>query len=169
MWNKKTDLSYNKNGSYLKGLKEHLKEKLAFYETQIDSSNQLNRMTKSILNSYNNKDQSKELLTKLKTTFPKEKRNISQTSKIGSKRATKHGRTSCDLINYVKLRQTYMQHTNYWHQVWLFTQNPLFQFDSDLNGKFSKKKKTFLLLLKILRSNMLFIFYLFLTRIISFI
>lgn len=142
MWNKKRDLSENKSASYLKGLKEHLKEKLIFYEKQIDSSDQLNRMAKSILNSYNNnnKDRTKELLAKLKTSFPKEKKNSSQTSKIGSKRAAKQDRTSCDLINYVKLRQTYMQHANYWHQVWLFTENPLFQFDNDLNGKFSKYK-----------------------------
>jgi len=134
----KIDLSDNKNTSYLKGLKEHLKEKLIFYEMQIDSSNQLNRVAKSILNSYNYKGQSKELLAKSKSLFPKEKRNSSHTSKIGSKRAAKQGRTSgCDLINYVKLRQTYMQHANYWHQVWLFTENPLFQFDNDSNGKFS--------------------------------
>jgi hypothetical protein len=132
-------MSDNKNSSYLKGLKEHLKEKINFYEKQIVSSNQFNRTAKLILNSSNYEDQTSKHLARLNNSITNEKRNSFQTSKINSKRPIKQARTTRDLINYVKLRQTYMQHENYWHQVWLFTENPLFEFGSEFNGKLKKK------------------------------
>ena len=43
--------------------------------------------------------------------------NSSNISKINS-----------DLINYVRLREKYMQHANYWQQTWLFTDNPIYEY-----------------------------------------
>ena len=33
-----------------------------------------------------------------------------------------------DLIEYVKFRETYLGHINYWEQIWLFTDNPIYEY-----------------------------------------
>ena len=40
----------------------------------------------------------------------------------------KISKINSELINYVKLRERYMQHANYWQQIWLFTDNPIFEY-----------------------------------------
>lgn len=33
-----------------------------------------------------------------------------------------------DLIEYVRFRETYLGHINYWEQIWLFTDNPIYEY-----------------------------------------
>jgi hypothetical protein len=42
--------------------------------------------------------------------------------------SAKISKINSELINYVKLRERYMQHANYWQQIWLFTDNPIFEY-----------------------------------------
>jgi hypothetical protein len=44
----------------------------------------------------------------------------------------KISKINSELINYVKLRERYMQHANYWQQIWLFTDNPIFEYGTTL-------------------------------------
>lgn len=32
------------------------------------------------------------------------------------------------LVDYVTRRECYMQHVNYWQQIWLFTDNPIYEY-----------------------------------------
>jgi hypothetical protein len=96
-------------------LYEHFKEKLNSIKKQNKLNEQLLSQTKNLLNGLLSESNCKEKLNR-------------------SKLCDKHSfmplisRVNIDLIKYVKLKENYMQHNNYWHQMWLFTDNPLCEY-----------------------------------------
>lgn len=120
-----------KSNDYYSKLKQ-LKHNVDLLKQQTSLNNETNKKTRILLQSLKepkllltqqqqqhhslNKSDIKQTRTNLKRQ-EHSNRNRNNISKINS-----------DLINYVKLRERYMQHANYWQQIWLFTDNPIFEF-----------------------------------------
>ena len=116
---------------------KYLKE-LSNVNSQVDINNELNKKAACILNSLN-----KGVTTSIGTK--KENSSISNISKkqqeiVNLNRSVYNKRVDIlkvnkniskinnDLISYVKLRQNYMQHDNYWKRSWVFTENPVYEY-----------------------------------------
>jgi hypothetical protein len=130
---------------------KHLKE-LSNVKTQLDLNAELNKKTATILNSLKvvatssnvtvKKENStggctggtskkqQEIFNLNKSGLPKKRGDILSVNKNLSK-------INNDLISYVKLRQNFMQHDNYWKQSWVFTDNPVYEY-----GKNKKRRTT---------------------------
>jgi hypothetical protein len=113
----KTKLDRELGSKSNSNLLEHFKEKLNSIKKQ-------NRLNEQLLS------QSKNLLNQL-LSGSNSSSNFKENSNNISIAHDKHSQTplisrvNIDLIKYVKLKENYMQHANYWHQMWLFTDNPL--------------------------------------------
>ena len=132
-----TKCSNKKHETFLKF--KHLKE-LSNVKTQLDLNAELNKKAASILSSYSNVTGKKENSTTgactgvskkqqeafnlNKSGVPKKRGDLLSVNKNLSK-------INNDLISYVKLRQNYMQHDNYWKQSWVFTDNPVYEYGTN--------------------------------------
>lgn len=110
-----------------------LKENLKLFKQQTQTNNEINEKNRELLKG----------LTKADTKTTKNKENSYQRAPwnsgkfkncTDSKNVSKVNR---DLIEYVKFRETYLQHVNHWQQIWLFTDNPIYEYGSLIKKIFS--------------------------------
>lgn len=93
------------------------KQKLAVYQEQTELNNRLNSKTRLLLLNSSNSCSSFSNISKSKSNsiFLKNSKSY-------------YSCTSSNLVKYCRLRETYMQHANYWQQLWLFTDNPIYEY-----------------------------------------
>ena len=101
---------------------KYLKE-LSNVKSQINLNNELNQKTLILLDNLKCPTPIAKHQENNQNTFKKRLEILSLNRNIS--------KINNDLINYVRLRQNYMQHDTYWKQSWLFTDNPVYEF-----GKF---------------------------------
>ena len=114
---------------------KYLKE-LSNVKSQVDLNRELNKKTAEFLNNF--KASSNTKFNSLSSSHKENsirKQELFNLSKSAHKKRTdilslnkNISKINNDLISYVKLKQNYMQHDNYWKQSWLFTDNPIFEF-----------------------------------------
>ena len=85
-----------------------LQQEISFYKQQTDLNNKLNTKCRQVLNSLS---QNTPLVT-------------NKLSVNKSKLETQNN----DLVNFISLRQHFIQHSNYWNQIWSFTHNPNYDY-----------------------------------------
>jgi len=115
---------------------KYLKE-LSNVKSQIDLNAELNKKTACILDNIkcvpSNTSTKKENSTLSNSMSRKQQEIFSLSRSVHRKRidilsVNKNiSKINSDLISYVKLRQNYMQHDNYWKQSWIFTDNPVYE------------------------------------------
>ena len=91
-------------------------------QQQTNLNNELNRKTRVVLTNLNNIN---EKLNKQEIVKKKSNENFNNNNNNISK-------INSDLIKYVKLRERHIKHANYWQQIWLFTDNPIFEYGTRL-------------------------------------
>lgn len=111
---------------------ELIKQRLAYLKEQTDLNNEINNKARVYLKNDIYNSPTKPKLSKTTSTLK---------SKINR-----------DLIKYVRLRESYMQHANYWQQLWLFTDNPLYE-----HGKLSLKESELLPQLAFFNLNFIYL------------
>lgn len=84
-----------------------LQQEIYFYKQQTILNNKLNTKCRQALHS-------------LSQNTPQ----INKHSVIKPKVVTQNN----DLVNFVSLRQHFIQHSNYWNQIWSFTHNPNYDY-----------------------------------------
>lgn len=99
-----------------------IKKNLEYIKQQTNLNNELNRKTRVVLTNLNNIN---EKLNKQEIVKKKSNENFNNNNNNISK-------INSDLIKYVKLRERYIKHANYWQQIWLFTDNPIFEYGTRL-------------------------------------
>lgn len=98
---------------------KQIREKIFLYKSQAEINNQLNAQCRQVLNSLC--------------------QNTRQENYPVKSSAFKVPHKTNNLIKYVSLRQHYIQHSNYWQQIWSFTSNPIYE-SGKLNPNYSLKK-----------------------------
>ena len=135
----KCKLKLHKSNDKLKFFKENIK----ILRQQTEQNNEINSRNRTLLNTLGQTN----VLAK-KHVLVKERHHVDQhndkentqfkcltKSPRSGKNLTKNiSKINKDLINYVKFRETYMQHSNYWQQIWLFTDNPIYEFGNNNNN-----------------------------------
>ena len=121
----------------LKILKEQTKQNNEANERNRDLLNTLSKpvdsktspATSVILDNNNNNKENKfsHLKSSRKYSFEKTAPvySVNNTQVLSKTNISKVNR---DLIEYVKFRETYLEHINYWEQIWLFTDNPIYEY-----------------------------------------
>lgn len=95
------------------------------------SNNSQPSTTSAILNSFNSNKENKYSHLKnarkydFEKTAPVYSVNSNAQAVLPKPNISKVNR---DLIEYVKFRETYLGHINYWEQIWLFTDNPIYEY-----------------------------------------
>ncbi len=120
-----------------------LKESLKIYKQQTKLNNEVNEKSRQLLQSLetgqkNSKQHQREYGLKPPTRNKENSRlNSCQATKRSPKRPEVYSsatlnknvsKVNRDLIEYVKFRETYLEHVNHWQQIWLFTDNPIYEY-----------------------------------------
>ena len=145
MLNSNMSYSTSINSSNVKSSKYKLiKQNMEYLKQQTYMNNEANKKTRLILNNLNNNSNNlsnNESLSQLKSIYANcnnfkkystNSNNNNKNNKTKTHEANKLSKIITDLINYVKSREKFIQHANYWHQIWLFTDNPIFEYGYSL-------------------------------------
>ena len=111
------------------------KERLSQFRKQTLENNELNAKARNALRdligfeNVNEPAKPKALVSKKETTKNKNNSTVRDYTELAIQLLT--SKTKRTLRSYVKYRRDYMQHTNYWQQIWLFTDNPIYEYGNN--------------------------------------
>ncbi|RMZ95908.1 amyloid beta A4 precursor -binding family B member 2-like isoform X1 [Brachionus plicatilis] len=88
-----------------------VKERISLYKYQAELNNHLNAQCRQVLNSLSQNTRPEKYPVKSSASRAPQKTN--------------------NLIKYVGSREHYIQHSNYWQQIWSFTFNPIYKSDQN--------------------------------------
>jgi hypothetical protein len=103
-----------------------LKENLNIIKQQTKLNNELNKKNRKLLENLQKNNDVKNSSIFQSSKFSKQKneysiklnKNLSQVNK--------------EFIKYLNFRENYTHHAIYWHQFWLFTDNPIYEYGKKL-------------------------------------
>jgi hypothetical protein len=104
---------------------DYLKEKIGQFKRQTELNNELNikarnklvEMTGQVENFPDNRTKKSDLSVK---------KSLADFNEIASQLLSSKSKRT--LRSYVNYRQNYMHHASYWQQIWLFTDNPIYEY-----------------------------------------
>lgn len=115
-----------------------LKENLKILKQQTRLNNEKNEKNRDLLQSFSKIDEKLAIERKLgnkeniiainKKSVKNECLNSTDCLKSSENTPRFISKVNRDLIEYVKFREAYMKHLNHWQQIWLFTDNPIYEY-----------------------------------------
>jgi len=143
--NVSSDLRLDSKGNSGQNLK-CLKENLKIYKQQTKINNEVNEKSRQLLKilaksqGITEHSQLRNVL-KSKSNSNKEnfylncnqKKNLQDRPEIYSNINKNVSVVNPNLIEYIKYRKNYLQHVNYWQQIWIFTENPIYEYGNCKN------------------------------------
>jgi hypothetical protein len=118
-----------------------LKEKIELFRKETILNNEINKKTRDILaslninNSHNDKTSSNDK----RPLYTYSKSNCFHLSKIKHNNHSMSYNTNNTSYKQNRYINDYVNHRSYWQPIWMFTDNPIYEFGNDLH----KKKKLY--------------------------